>query len=84
MFRDDTLKKLTMPVLAIVGGKDVLLDSAETRRRLERNLAHAEVRYLADAGHVITGQTEAVTEFLLAFTTGDKKRSPVLLQAGLS
>jgi pimeloyl-ACP methyl ester carboxylesterase len=79
VFGDDTLKKLTMPVLAIVGGKDVMLDSAETRRRLERNLAQVEVRYLAEAGHVIVGQTGAIAEFLLVNKTGDKKRSPVPL-----
>src|SRR5580698_2811616 len=42
VFSDDALKRLTMPVMAILGGKDVLLDSAETSQRLERNLPHAE------------------------------------------
>jgi pimeloyl-ACP methyl ester carboxylesterase len=32
IFRDEALKRLTMPMLAIVGSKDVLLDSAETKR----------------------------------------------------
>ncbi len=44
VFTDDALKRLTMPLLAIIGGKDVLFDSAETKRRLERDVAHAEVR----------------------------------------
>ena len=39
MFSDEALQRLTMPVVAILGGKDVLLDSAGTKRRLERNLS---------------------------------------------
>lgn len=62
VFHDDALKRLTMPVLAIVGGKDVLLDSSATKRRLEHNAARAEVRYLPEAGHMIRGQT--ILEFL--------------------
>jgi len=64
VFSDAMLKRLTMPVLAIMGGKDVLLDSAGTKRRLEANVPHAEIRYLAEAGHLIPGQREAILEFL--------------------
>ncbi len=66
VFRDEALRKLTMPVLAIVGGKDVLLDSAGTARRLKANVPHAEVRYLPEAGHFIPGQNAVVLEFLRA------------------
>jgi pimeloyl-ACP methyl ester carboxylesterase len=65
VFSDQTLKLLKMPVLAIVGGKDVLLDSAETKRRLERNVPRAEVRYFPEAGHLIQGQAEGILQFLL-------------------
>ncbi len=64
VFSDDALRRLTMPVLAIVGGRDVLLDSAGTRRRLEKHAPKAEVVYLPDAGHYIAGQTEKVQAFL--------------------
>jgi pimeloyl-ACP methyl ester carboxylesterase len=64
VFSDAALKRLTMPLLAIVGGKDVLLDSAETRDRLQRTAARAEVRYLPEARHYIPGQTTAILEFL--------------------
>ena len=64
VFDDATLKRLTMPVLAIVGGKDVFLDSSETRRRMEALLQKGEVRYLEDAGHFIPGQGPVVEEFL--------------------
>lgn len=64
VFSDAALKRLTLPVLAIVGGKDVLLDSAGTARRLEANVPHADVRLLPEAGHFIPGQGKAILEFL--------------------
>jgi pimeloyl-ACP methyl ester carboxylesterase len=64
IFSDDALRRLNMPVLAIVGARDVLLDSAETRRRLERHAPKPEVVYLPEAGHYIPGQTERVLAFL--------------------
>ncbi len=65
IFSGALLRKLGMPVLAIVGGKDVLLSSRETRRRLEANIKMADVRFLPDTGHLIRGQTETVCAFLL-------------------
>lgn len=64
IFSDDALKRLTMPVMAIVGGKDVLLDSAGTKARLERNVPQADIRYLPEAGHLLPRQTETIVEFL--------------------
>ncbi|HVT40060.1 MAG TPA: alpha/beta hydrolase [Gemmatimonadaceae bacterium] len=64
IFSDDALRRLTMPVLAIIGGKDVLLDSAETRRRLERNVTRARLCYLPDSGHFTGKQTEPILDFL--------------------
>ncbi len=69
IFTDDALARLTMPVMAIVGGKDVLLDSAETKRRLESNVPHAEVRYLPEAGHLLSMQTEPILDFLRRATS---------------
>jgi pimeloyl-ACP methyl ester carboxylesterase len=64
IFSDEALRRLTMPVLAIVGAQDALLDSEGTRRRLEGQVAQATVRMLPDAGHVIRGETEAIEAFL--------------------
>ena len=64
IFSDEALKRLTMPVLAILGGKDVLLDSTQTKRRLERDVPRADVHYLPEAGHYIRDQTQTVVEFL--------------------
>jgi len=65
VFSDEALQRLTMPVLAIVGGTDVLMDSAETKLRLERNVPRAEVHYLPEAGHFIPRQSTPILEFLL-------------------
>ncbi len=64
VFTDGALKRLTMPVMAILGAKDVLLDSEETKLRLAHNVANAEIRYLPEAGHVILGQAAPILEFL--------------------
>ena len=65
IFSDQALQRLTMPVMAILGGKDVLLDSAETRERLKRNVPHVGIRYYPEAGHFIPGQTQTILDFLL-------------------
>lgn len=64
VFSDEALRRLTMPVLAIAGGRDVLLDSAGTKRRLERSAPRSEVVLLPEAGHVILGQTQRILSFL--------------------
>jgi pimeloyl-ACP methyl ester carboxylesterase len=66
LFSDDALKRLIMPVLAIIGGKDVMLDSEETRNRLKRVVPQAQIRFLPDARHYIPGQTETILAFLRA------------------
>jgi pimeloyl-ACP methyl ester carboxylesterase len=68
VFSDSALANLRMPVLAIVGARDVLLDSAETKRRLEQHAPDAQVVYLPEAGHLIAGQTARVMEFLTPST----------------
>jgi pimeloyl-ACP methyl ester carboxylesterase len=65
VFRDESLRCITVPVLAIVGARDVMFDSTATKRRLERAVLKAEVMLLPDTGHIITGQTERVRRFLM-------------------
>ncbi len=64
VFSDEALQRLRMPVLAILGARDAMLDSADTRRRLERNVPHAGIAYLPDAGHVLIHQTDRILDFL--------------------
>lgn len=64
LFSDDALRRLTMPVLAIVGGRDVMLESGETRDRLARLVPRADIAFLPEARHYIPGQTGTILEFL--------------------
>ncbi len=66
VFDDEALRRLTMPVLLIVGGRDAMLDSADTVRRLERAVPRASVCLLPEAGHLILDQTARILEFLLS------------------
>ncbi len=63
-FGDAALRRLAMPLLLIVGERDAMLDSRETRARIERNVPRAEVLWLSGVGHRITGQTAPILEFL--------------------
>jgi pimeloyl-ACP methyl ester carboxylesterase len=71
IFGDDALRALTMPVLVIVGGRDVMLDSRDTMRRVERAVPHATVRLLPEAGHGLRGQTAPILDFLRTPTPSD-------------
>lgn len=64
IFSDAALRRLTMPVLIMVGGRDVMFDSAETARRASRCLPHATVRLLPEVGHAIFGRTADILAFL--------------------
>ncbi len=64
-FSDPMLRKLTMPVMAIVGGNDAVFDSDETRRRLEACVPQVQVKYLPEAGHGLVDSTSSVLDFLL-------------------
>ncbi|MGQ0778777.1 MAG: alpha/beta fold hydrolase [Pseudonocardiales bacterium] len=66
VFDDDTLQRLTMPMLVIVGGRDSFLDSTATRRRLTQTAPHARVTLLPTAGHFPPAQTLPILDFLRA------------------
>lgn len=63
-FSDAALRRLTMPVLCILGGRDVFIDSAGARERLKSNAPHARVIFLEEAGHFLAAQTLPIAEFL--------------------
>jgi len=75
IFGDELLGRLDQPMLAIVGGRDRLLDSAGTVRRLERLVPHATVRLLPGAGHVLLGQSKPVLAFMRSTPAGRRPRS---------
>jgi len=63
---DECLKRLTMPVMAILAGKDVFVDSQRAKSRLEKNVTGARIDFLPESYHSITNQTQPVLEFLRA------------------
>ena len=63
-FTDAHLAGLSMPVQVVVGGDDALLNSQETRERVERHVRNASVTCIENAGHLLPPQTAAVAEFL--------------------
>lgn len=64
VFSDEALRKLTMPVLVIVGAHDAMLDSHETAERISHTVPHAVVTVRLDAAHAIIGQTQPILDFL--------------------
>ena len=63
-FSDQQLRSLDMPILAILGGKDIMIDSDETQRRLSANVPHAQVDYRPDGLHYIPQSALDVIAFL--------------------
>jgi pimeloyl-ACP methyl ester carboxylesterase len=61
---DGELASLTMPVQLIIGGKDALLRSDETRDRMLRCVARLQLTYLENEGHILPRQTNRIAEFL--------------------
>lgn len=64
VFPDEALRRLTMPVLVIVGARDAMFDSPGTAERVRRTVPHATVTLLPDVAHAIVGQTRPVLDFL--------------------
>lgn len=63
-FGHDALGRLRMPVLAVLGARDAMLDAAQTATRLTRAVPGATVRVLPGSGHLLPDQTGAVLDFL--------------------
>lgn len=64
LFSDDELIQLTMPIVLFVGGKDVMLHSEKTAKRLESLLGHANINFIHDEGHTLVNQGDEIREFL--------------------
>jgi pimeloyl-ACP methyl ester carboxylesterase len=61
---DTQLGELGMPILTIIGGRDVLLDSQDTRDRLQRNVPRAEICFIEDGYHFLPDQTSRIMDYL--------------------
>lgn len=64
IFNNKALQSITAPTLAIIAGKDVLLNSKVTQKRLKANLNDVKVIYQTNARHLIRDRSEILT-FLL-------------------
>ncbi|MBR9866217.1 MAG: alpha/beta hydrolase [Oceanospirillales bacterium] len=69
IFSDQALQNISAPVLAIVAGKDVLLDAKSTQSRLENNVADVRVIFKPEARHLIRDRA-AILEFLTMKSSG--------------
>lgn len=58
------LSQLDMPILTILGGQDVLLDSRDTRERLRRAAPQAEICFIEAGYHFLPDQASRVMDFL--------------------
>lgn len=64
LLSDADLDGLAMPLLAIIGGRDVLIDMWHARARLERFVPHAEIEFLDQGYHFLPGQASRIMQFL--------------------
>lgn len=64
IFSDEEVKRLTMPVLLLVGEDDIMLDSKSTADRLKSLLPHAQINLLKGRGHTIVYFGEDIRKFL--------------------
>jgi pimeloyl-ACP methyl ester carboxylesterase len=69
---DGQLRQLHMPLLTIIGGRDVLLDSRDTRARLEQAVPHAEICFVENGYHFLPNQSSRVMEFLERTLSGQR------------
>lgn len=70
IFTDDQLAGLSMPVMAVVAGRDVILASAPMKRRLEKHVRNLTMHYLPEARHFPGSQAERALEFLTCAVHG--------------
>jgi pimeloyl-ACP methyl ester carboxylesterase len=69
-FTDAQLASLAVPVLAVLGARDVMLDAPGTARRIEAHVPRATVHLLPEAGHLLPDPATTVLDFLTSETTG--------------
>ncbi len=64
LFSDLELKQLSMPVLLLVGEKDIMFHSAVIAKRLGDLLPHAKINVLPGDGHTLIHLTDKIISFL--------------------
>lgn len=61
---EQSLSKLTMPILMLFGDSDQLIPADKSIQRLKQLAQHANIELLPDTGHLIVNQTELILKFL--------------------
>ena len=64
VFQDESLQKINGPTLFIGGENDCFYDSQKTASRLNNNLKNVHCVVLENTGHVLTNQTDKISQFL--------------------
>ncbi len=63
-FTDAQLAGLAMPLLVLLGGRDVTMDAEAIKRRFEQHVPQAEVVIYPDARHYLGDQSPVIGQFL--------------------
>jgi pimeloyl-ACP methyl ester carboxylesterase len=71
---DLALRRLAMPVFAILGGKDVFVDNQGTKARLEASVPKLKMRYLPEGRHFVPDQSDEIVGFLRRELDGHARR----------
>jgi pimeloyl-ACP methyl ester carboxylesterase len=63
LFRDEELARLDMPVLVLVGDRDVIFSAAHLMARMRRLVPHVRTAVIAVAGHALVGLADRIGAF---------------------
>jgi pimeloyl-ACP methyl ester carboxylesterase len=63
-YKDDKLKKLTMPVMYIAGENDATVNAHKTAQRIKELIPHADAELINNCGHVIYNAMDMIMPFL--------------------
>ena len=64
LFTDQSLCKLTMPILMLFGDSDQLIPASKSIKRLKQFAQQAKIELLPDTGHLIVKQADRILKFL--------------------
>jgi pimeloyl-ACP methyl ester carboxylesterase len=65
LFRDDDLARLDMPVLVLVGDRDVIFSANRLTTRMRRLVPHVRTAVIRGAGHALVGLADRIGAFLV-------------------
>jgi pimeloyl-ACP methyl ester carboxylesterase len=75
-FNDDEFGKLKMPVLLLIGDREVLYDAKSAINRARQLIPHIEAEIVPNAGHMLSrDQPEIVIDCMLRFLNADRMQT---------